>query len=138
VLSQPAPTVTVVTELERLPVPAGVPPGPVAGGGAVSPLTGARPIRVSVDVLDADDPAAALAGRWLLRHAKGTRAVYRADLAEWFDFCHQLGVAPLVATLDHADAYGRYLSEALRRSGRPLAAATVQRKLGRLYDLRSS
>jgi site-specific recombinase XerD len=86
-------------------------------------------MRVSADVLDADDPAAALAGRWLLRHPKSTRAVYRADLAEWFDFCHQLGVAPLVATLDHADAYGRYLSEAPRRSGRPLAAATVQRKL---------
>jgi integrase/recombinase XerD len=70
-----------------------------------------------------------LAGRWLLRHPKGTRAIYRADLAEWFNFCHQLGVAPLVATLDHADAYGRYLAEAPRRSGRPLAAATVQRKL---------
>lgn len=96
---------------------------------AVSPFATPGALRVSAGVFDADDPAAALAARWLLRYPAGTRAVYGTDLAEWFRFCERLGTTPLEARLDHADAYARYLAEAPRLSGRPLAASTVQRKL---------
>ncbi|MCA1706523.1 MAG: hypothetical protein LC808_25960, partial [Actinobacteria bacterium] len=51
---------------------------------AVSPYATAQSIRVSADVLDADDPAVALAERFLLRHPEGTRNVYATDLREWF------------------------------------------------------
>ncbi|GAA5005410.1 tyrosine-type recombinase/integrase [Actinopolymorpha pittospori] len=95
----------------------------------VSPLVGARPMRVSAEVLHADDPAAALAARFLLRHPKGTRRVYATDLTEWFTFCRALGAQPLHAKLDHADAYALHLKETPQPSGRPLAPSTVQRKL---------
>jgi hypothetical protein len=96
---------------------------------AVSPFATPGALRVSTDVFDADDPAAALAARFLLRYPAGTRSVYATDLAEWFGFCDRLGTAPLQARLDHADAYGRYLAEVPRRNGRPLGASIVQRKL---------
>ncbi len=88
---------------------------------AISPYATAQSVRVSPDVLAADDPAAALAGRFLLRHPEGTRGVYRGDLQEWFAFCERLGVSVLKARLDHGDAFARFLAEAPRRKGRPLA-----------------
>ena len=59
---------------------------PAAGRavGAVSPYVAAQPMRVSAEVLTADDPAGALAARFLLRHPKGTRRVYTTDLTHWF------------------------------------------------------
>jgi hypothetical protein len=100
-----------------------------ATSGVVSPHVTARPIRVSGDVLAAADPAGALAGRFLLRHTRHTRAAYAGDLAEWFAFARRLGVDPLRAKVDHADAYALTLREQPTRSGRPLAPSTVQRKL---------
>lgn len=102
---------------------------PTPTSGVVSPFVGSAAVRVSAQALEADEPAAALAGRFLLRHPAGTRAVYATDLAEWFGFCERLGVSPLAARIDHADAYGRLLTEVPRRRGRVLAPATVQRKL---------
>lgn len=67
--------------------------------------------------------------RFLLRHPKGTRRVYTADLTAWFAFCSRLGAEPLHAKLDHADGNALYLREAPVRNGRPLARSTVQRKL---------
>jgi len=96
---------------------------------AISPYATAQSVRVSPDVLAADDPAAALASRFLLRHPEGTRGVYRGDLQEWFAFCERLGVSVLEARLDHGDAFARFLAEAPRRKGRPLAPSTQHRKL---------
>jgi site-specific recombinase XerD len=95
----------------------------------ISPYVAAQPMRVSAEVLTADDPAGALAARFLLRHPKGTRRVYTTDLTHWFAFARQLGVEPLHAKIDHADAYAMYLREEPVRAGRPLAPSTVQRKL---------
>ncbi|MBM7790346.1 tyrosine-type recombinase/integrase [Tenggerimyces flavus] len=100
-----------------------------AAGGMISPYIVAQPMRISAEVLEADDPAAALAARFLLRHPKHTRAAYATDLTQWFTFARQLGVEPLHAKLDHADAYALYLREEPVRGGRPLAPSTVQRKL---------
>lgn len=102
---------------------------PSPGSQAISPYATAQSIRVSADVLAGDDPASALAARFLLRHPEGTRNVYRTDLQEWFAFCDRLGVSVLEARLDHGDAYARYLAEAPRRKNRPLARATQHRKL---------
>jgi len=127
-LSYPAATVAAVTDLTSF----GRPTGPARrdpGRHGKSPPWPARARCGSPDVLTAGDPAAALAGRWLLRHPTGTRAVYRTDLAEWFDFGRPGGVAPRSAPLDHADAYDCSFGEAPRRRARPLAPAAVQRKL---------
>lgn len=102
---------------------------PAAAGDVVSPYVTAQPVRISGDVFAADDPAAALAGRFLLRHTRHTRTAYAGDLAEWFAFARRLGVDPLRAKVDHADAYALALREQLGRNGRPLAPSTVQRKL---------
>jgi hypothetical protein len=40
---------------------------------AVSPFATPAAMRVSADALDAEDPAATLAGRFLLRHPVGTQ-----------------------------------------------------------------
>ena len=89
----------------------------------------ARQSGISAEVLADDDPAGALAGRFLLRHSRHTRAAYAGDLAEWFAFARRLCVDPLRAKVDHADAYAMVLCEQPTRNGRPLAPSTVQRKL---------
>ncbi len=97
--------------------------------GTVSPYAAAQPVRISAEVLTDADPAGALAGRFLLRHSRHTRSAYAGDLAEWFTFARRLGVNPLRAKVDHADAYALLLREQPARAGRPLAPSTVQRKL---------
>ena len=62
---------------------------------------------------------------FLLAYSAGhTRRAYATDLAEWFDFCGELGVDPLAASRAHIDAWARKLAEIDGRT-----PATVARKL---------
>jgi integrase/recombinase XerD len=76
-----------------------------------------------------------LANRRLSAH---TRAAYRRDVAAWLAWCAECGVEPLRASFLDVNAYARALESAVdARSGRPLAPATVARKLSGLsswYD----
>jgi hypothetical protein len=105
-------------ELSR---PADAEPSPAAGG-VVSPYVTALPVRISAGVFPATDPAAALAARFLLRVAKSTRPVYASALTEWFTFARRLGVEPLQAKIDHADAYAPGAARAADQE-RPAAGA---------------
>jgi integrase/recombinase XerD len=76
-----------------------------------------------------------LANRRLSAH---TRSAYRRDVAAWLAWCSARGIEPLKATFLDVNAYARALESAVDpRSGRPLAPATVARKLSGLsswYD----
>ena len=76
-----------------------------------------------------------LANRRLSGH---TRDAYRRDVAAWLAWCAQRELDPLRATFLDVNAYARTLESAVDpRSGKPLAAATVARKLSGLsswYD----
>jgi integrase/recombinase XerD len=76
-----------------------------------------------------------LANRRLSAH---TRDAYRRDVAAWLAWCAGRELDPLRATFLDVNAYARGLESALDpRSGKPLAAATVARKLSGLsswYD----
>jgi site-specific recombinase XerD len=76
-----------------------------------------------------------LANRRLSAH---TRAAYRRDVAAWLGWCAQRGLDPLRAGFLDVNAYARALEAATDpRTGRPLAPATVARKLSGLsswYD----
>jgi len=76
-----------------------------------------------------------LANRRLSEH---TRAAYRRDVAGWLAWCTSLRIDPLKATFLDVNAYARALETAVEpRGGKPLAPATVARKLSGLsswYD----
>jgi len=76
-----------------------------------------------------------LANRRLSEH---TRAAYRRDVAGWLVWCTSMRVDPLKATFLDVNAYARALEKAVEpRGGKPLAPATVARKLSGLsswYD----
>jgi site-specific recombinase XerD len=76
-----------------------------------------------------------LANRRLSAH---TRDAYRRDVAAWLAWCAHHELDPLQATFLDVNAYARALESAADpRSGKPLAAATVARKLSGLsswYD----
>ena len=87
---------------------------------------------VLVDVVD----------RWLAnrRLAENTRAAYRRDLRGWLAWCAAPVTAddgdplaelhPLVVQFTHVNAYARHLETSIDgRTGRPVAASTVTRKL---------
>lgn len=85
---------------------------PWQGGGAVAGVGAAE--RVT---------EAWLANRRLSEH---TRAAYRRDVAAWLAWCGERGLDPLRASFLDVNAYARGLE------ARPLAAATVARKLSGL------
>jgi len=76
-----------------------------------------------------------LANRRLSAH---TRAAYRRDVAAWLTWCTSTRIDPLKATFLDVNAYARALEQAVDpRGGKPLAPATVARKLSGLsswYD----
>jgi integrase/recombinase XerD len=76
-----------------------------------------------------------LANRRLSAH---TRAAYRRDVAGWLAWCAGRDVEPLRASFLDVNAYARGLESSVDpRSGKPLAASTVARKLSGLsswYD----
>jgi len=78
-------------------------------------------------------PAEQFTEAWLAnrRLSEHTRAAYRRDVAAWLAWCGGRGLDPLGATFLDVNAYARGLE------ARPLAAATVARKLSGLsswYD----
>ncbi|BCB76030.1 site-specific tyrosine recombinase XerD [Phytohabitans flavus] len=83
----------------------------------------------------ADFTEAWLRNRRLSEH---TRAAYRRDIAGWLAWCAGRDLEPLRASFLDVNAYGRDLEATVDpRSGRPLTAATVARKLSALsswYD----
>ncbi|BCB90623.1 tyrosine-type recombinase/integrase [Phytohabitans suffuscus] len=72
------------------------------------------------------------------RLSEHTRTAYRRDIAGWLAWCAGRGLEPLRASFLDVNAYGRDLEATVDpRSGRPLTAATVARKLSALsswYD----
>ncbi|MEO3930970.1 tyrosine-type recombinase/integrase [Micromonosporaceae bacterium B7E4] len=78
----------------------------------------------------ADFTEAWLRNRRLSEH---TRAAYRRDIAGWLGWCGNRGLDPLGATFLDVNTYARELESSVDpRSGRPLTAATVARKLSAL------
>ena len=78
----------------------------------------------------ADDPFLRLAAGWLLGHPANTATAYRRDLTAWARWCEHLGVHPLAAQRHHADGWVRHLTTTpTARTGRPVTAATVARRL---------
>src|SRR3954452_8666463 len=62
-----------------------------------------------------------------------TRAAYRRDVSGWLDWCRTHELDPLAATFIHVNTYARDLESMVdSRTGRPLTAATVARKLSGL------
>jgi site-specific recombinase XerD len=81
-------------------------------------------------------PAAGTAGdvteAWLAnrRLSPHTRAAYRGDVTSWLAWCAGRGLDPLRAMFLHVNEYARALESTVDgRTGRPLSAATVARKL---------
>ena len=71
-----------------------------------------------------------LANRRLSAH---TRAAYRRDVAQWLAWCAEHGVEPLRASFLHVNTFARTLESTVdARTGRPLAPASVARKLSAL------
>ncbi|GGM37905.1 tyrosine-type recombinase/integrase [Dactylosporangium sucinum] len=71
-----------------------------------------------------------LANRRLSAH---TRAAYRRDVHQFLAWCAERGVDPVAASFLHVNAYGRDLESTVDgRTGRPLAPASVARKLSAL------
>jgi site-specific recombinase XerD len=110
-------------------------PGRFATMGGVSPLVPWQGGEVSVGGPAEQVTEAWLANRRLSAH---TRAAYRRDVAAWLGWCARRGLDPLTASFLDVNAYARALEAATDpRSGRPLAPATVARKLSGLsswYD----
>jgi site-specific recombinase XerD len=90
--------------------------------------------------IEAGGDAAQVTEAWLAnrRLSAHTRDAYRRDVAAWLAWCAGRELDPLRATFLDVNAYARALESAVdRRTGRPLAAATVARKLSGLsswYD----
>ncbi|BCJ69088.1 tyrosine-type recombinase/integrase [Polymorphospora rubra] len=72
------------------------------------------------------------------RLSEHTRDAYRRDVAGWLAWCAQRSVEPLAVSFLDVNAYARDLESTVdTRSGRPVAASTVARKLSALsswYD----
>jgi integrase/recombinase XerD len=86
------------------------------------------------------DGAEAFTEAWLTnrRLSEHTREAYRRDVAGWLEWCEQSRLDPMHAAFVHVNAYARMLECTVDvRTGRPLAQATVARKLSGLsswYD----
>ena len=69
------------------------------------------------------DEAQLAAVSYLARYGGRTLESYRADLRQFFQWCHDYNVAPLAATRTHIELYRAWMDE------RGLAASTVDRRL---------
>jgi integrase/recombinase XerD len=90
------------------------------------------PVPRQVGELSAGGAAEQVTEQWLAnrRLSAHTRAAYRRDVAGWLSWCAAKQLDPLRATFLDVNAYARALEEAVdTRSGKPLAPATVARKL---------
>gem|GEM_PF-6918015 len=88
-----------------------------------------------VPELDAD-PAWRLAAAFLLGYRGHTRRAYFADIRAWYAWCAGIDLPPLAAQRHDVD---RWIAEQLDHpqpgTGRPVAAATVTRRLSCLSGL---
>lgn len=76
------------------------------------------------------DPFERLAMAFLVSYPRHSARAYLADLKAWGAWCHGAGVHPLDARRHHVDAWVRVLStEPLPRTGRPMAASSIARRL---------
>lgn len=111
------------------------------------PWTGTQPATPTLDRAgaiqllpgdDTQDPFTRLAAAFLLGYRRHSARGYLADLRAWAAWCAQLGVHPFDARRHHVDAWIRHLeSEPLTRTGRPMAPASIARRLSaisQLYD----
>lgn len=127
-----------------LDVPVAADPGEVA---ALVPWTGSQPAAPglsrgdAVQLLPGDqtqDPFTRLAAAFLLGYRAHSARGYLTDLRAWAAWCAQLGVHPFDARRHHVDAYVRHLDATpLPRTGRPMAPASIARRLSaisQLYD----
>ena len=72
------------------------------------------------------DEAQLAAVSYLARYGGRTLESYRADLRQFFQWCHDYNVAPLAATRTHIELYRAWMDE------RGLAASTVDRRLSKV------
>jgi integrase/recombinase XerD len=76
------------------------------------------------------DPFERLAAAFLVSYPKHSARAYLADLRAWAIWCAGAGVHPFDARRHHLDAWVRALStEPLPRTGRPMAASSIARRL---------
>jgi site-specific recombinase XerD len=105
---------------------------PAAAAAALARLPQAG---LGVPELDAD-PAWRLAAAFLLGYRGHTRRAYFGDIRAWYAWCAGIGLPPLQARRHHVD---RWIAEQVERpqtgTGRPVAAATVSRRLSCLAGL---
>jgi site-specific recombinase XerD len=70
---------------------------------------------------------------WSFRESAHTRAAYRRDVADFVAWCARLDLAVTQVRRPHVDAYAAALANTPQpRTGRPLAPATVARRLAAL------
>lgn len=95
---------------------------------------------MSLDVMTASRGALAVTMRqyadfteaWLAnrRISDNTRDAYRRDVASWLAWCEVKGIEPRDAKFTHVNDYARELEKTIvPRTGKPMAATTVTRKL---------
>jgi integrase/recombinase XerD len=114
---------------------------------ALVPWTGTQPAAAglsrgdAVQLLPGDqtqDPFTRLAAAFLLGYRAHSARGYLTDLRAWAAWCARLGVHPFDARRHHVDAYVRHLDTTpLPRTGRPMAPASIARRLSaisQLYD----
>lgn len=71
---------------------------------------------------------ATVAFLWQYRESKATRDAYQRDIRDFLAWCQQQQVDPLAAGREDLTRYSAWLSQTpSRRTGRPLAASTVNR-----------
>jgi integrase/recombinase XerD len=76
------------------------------------------------------DPFQRLAAAFLVGYPRHSARAYRSDLHAWGVWCAGAGAHPFDARRHHVDAWVRVLqSEPLPRTGRPMAASSIARRL---------
>lgn len=76
------------------------------------------------------DPFERRAIAFLVGYTGSTARAYLVDLRAWHQHCTDMGVHPFDARRHHVDAWVRLLTtEALPRTGRPMASASIARRL---------
>lgn len=123
------------------------PAGPAAEAAGLVPWTGSQPRTPGLEHGDAvqllpgdhtQDPFTRLAAAFLLGYRTHSARGYLTDLRAWAAWCQHLGVHPFDTRRHHVDAYIRHLDTTpLPRTGRPMAPASIARRLSaisQLYD----
>ena len=107
--------------------------GPSWSGGGSTAAAATRDRTVALERLPGSgesDPFVRLAAAFLADYRGHTRRAYQGDLQAWGQWCAQLGVHPFDARRHQLAAWSDHLgSENSFRTGRPLAASSIARRL---------